>query len=453
MQDKITTLQTQIEGIINSGLTIPDNSITTNKLADYSITQEKLSPDIKIGGLLKVRDLLEGESVINLADISGNKWLYSLFDFSKISASDEKVTDEKDSNKFFSLTTVEPSENGAYALGRNANLIEDTNSFAVGMIFRGDIVNNTGIFRFNGDGNTAINFETGKISFTHSGYYGEIVNPPIDLETFMFLLVGFDTEKDTMDIWINGVKKDSYSLGGRKIGKEGKLNKGYWNDGNNIFNKIAVFNKGSFDDKEVQAISDYIFTVPKYLYVDTSKSFLTLKNGLIRHLTLKNNNGTIKDIVYKDTVRNTTSVNSEGFILSERTLLKPTFTLESSGGCIFIRFDKNSITNQQYLFNYSEEQYLWFNFVSNKLCGRNGSQWIIEEMSVEFSEKNVICFSTDKKVYLNGVYICNLGCNFINAENMIKDLKNEYPIKDYVCYAEPLKDDEINAISSELCSY
>ena len=36
---------------------------------------------------------------------------------------------------------------------------------------------------------------------------------------------------------------------------------------------------------------------------------------------------------------------------------------------------------------------------------------------------------------------------------MIKDLKNEYPIKDYVCYAEPLKDDEINAIYSELCSY
>ena len=43
--------------------------------------------------------------------------------------------------------------------------------------------------------------------------------------------------------------------------------------------------------------------------------------------------------------------------------------------------------------------------------------------------------------------------DFITLESLIKDLKNEYPIKDYVCYVEPLKENEINTISTELCSY
>ena len=483
LETDVNNLQSQIEEIVNNGtsieviervtkeeinklvadgtissLTIPDNSITTNKLADYSITQEKLSPDIKIGSGLEVRDLLEGESVVNISGITGDKWLYSLFDFSKLTGDDVKVTDEKDSNKFFNLTTVEPSENGAYALGYNGHLVDDTNSFAIGLIFRGSPTNRTGIFKFdsssfNGFNDTAINFETGKIAITHTAYYGNIDNVPIDLDTFVFLLVGIDKLKDKMSVWINGVKKGNFSIGGRNIPNNGRLNKGYWSDGTFIFNKIAVFNKGSFGDREVKAITDYIFTVPKYVNVDTSKSFLSVKNGLVRHLTLKDNSGVIKDIVYNDTVRNTTSVSTDGFVLSERILLKPSYSLQANGGGVFIRFDKNSNTDNQYLFNYSSTQYLWFNFNSNKLCGRDGGQWVIKEMTVQFNEKNVIYFDSNKKVYLNGTYICNLGCNFVNVENLIKDLKNDYPIKDYVCYAETLNDEEINTISTELCSY
>lgn len=482
LETDVNNLQSQIEEIVNNGnsieviervtkeeiiklvadgtissLTIPDNSITTNKLANYSVTQEKLSPDIKIGSGLEVRDLLEGESVVNISGITGDKWLYSLFDFSKLTADDVKVTDEKDSNKFFNLTTVEPSENGAYALGYNGHLVDDTNSFAIGLIFRGTPTNRTGIFKFE-DGvytDCAINYETGNIAITHSAYYGTIKNVPLDLDTFMFLLVGIDKVKDTMNVWLNGIKKGSFPIGGRNIANKGSLNKCYngWKDGNFIFNKIAIFNKGNFGDREIKAITDYIFTVPKYVNVDTSKSFLSVKKGLVRHLTLKDNSGVVKDIVYNDTVRNTTSVNSEGFVLSERTLLNPDYSLQANGGGIFIRFDKNSITDNQYIFNYSTTQYLWINFNTNKLCGRNDNIFTIQERTVQFNEKNVIYFDSNKKVYLNGNYICNLGANFTNLENLIKDLKNDYPIKEYVCYAEVLTEDEINTISSELCSY
>lgn len=462
-----------------ANLTIEDNSVTTSKLADYSVTQEKIDPNVKLGVQiddeatsnnetwsskkidsisLKVRDLLKGESVVNISGITGDKYLEALFDFTKLTAEDVKITDEKDSSKFFTLSTVEPSDSGAYALGYNGQMVTTPQSYAVGIVFRGNRITRTGIFKFNGDGNTAINYEDvsqgSGLSITHTGYYGKIFNVPLDIDTFVFLLIGIDMPNDTITIWINGDKRDTFSLGGRVIGNVGNLNKGYWADGSFIFNKIALFNKANFNDREIKAITEHVFTVSKYLNIDTSKSFLSIKNGLVRHLTMKNNtDGVIKDIVYKDIVRNTTSVNTEGFVLSERTLLNPEYSILSNGGGIFIRFDKNFDTNNQYLFNYSDTQYLWVNFSSNKICCRNGSLWVIGQREIQFAEKNVFYFDSSKKVYLNGEYVFDLGVTFENFENLIKDLKNEYPIKDYVCYVEPLNENEINTISTELSSY
>lgn len=455
-----TTTRTEIQRLVDDGtignMTITDNSITTNKLADYCVTQEKLDPNIKIGGTLEVRDLLEGESVINIAGITGDRWLYSLFDFSGLTVEDTILTDVNDSNKFFTLSTVEPSQNGAYVLGNNGHLVDNTDSFAIGLIFRGNPTNRTGVFKFNGGVYTdcAINYESKGIAITNSGYYGTIKYVPLDLDTFVFLLIGIDKTKDIMNVWVNGEKKGSFSIGGKSIANIGALNKGLWNDGSFIFNKIALFSKGNFADREIKAITDYVFTVPRYLNVDTSKSFLSIKEGLVRHLSLKDNtDGIIKDI-YNDTIRNTTSVNSEGFVLSERTLLTPNYDLRSNGGGIFIRFDKNSVTDNQYLINYSETQYFWVNFNTNKMCCRDNNSYPIGERTVQFSEKNVLYFETNKKVYLNGNYLFDYNGQIENhLYPLIKNFKNEYPIKDYVCYAEALSEEEIMTISTELCNY
>ena len=170
---------------------------------------------------------------------------------------------------------------------------------------------------------------------------------------------------------------------------------------------------------------------------------------------MKNNtDNVIKDIVYKDTVRTTSSVTTDGFKLSERTLLNPGYTVLSNGGGIFIRFDKNSVTENQYLFNYSNTQYLWVNFSSNQICSRYETSWAISQREAQFAEKNVLYFDSSKKAYLNGTYLCDLGVtDFTLFEDMIKDLQNVYPIKDYVCYVETLTETEISTISTELCSY
>ena len=483
LETDVNNLQSQIEEIVNNGtsieviervtkeeinklvadgtissLTIPDNSITTNKLADYSVTQEKISPDVKLGGGLKVRDLRTGESVVNIGGITGDKYLEALFDFTTLTTDSTQLTDVSDSSKFFSLSTVEPSVNGAYALGYNGQMTMNPQSYSVGIVFRGNRTSRTGLFKFSGDGNTAINYEDSSVgsgfAITHTGYYGRVIGVPFDLETFIFLLVGVDMVNDVMNIWINGVKKGTFPLDGRQIGNIGYLNNGFWSDGSFIFNKIGIYNKGNFNDREIKAITEHLFTVPKYINVDTSKSFLSIKNGLVRHLTIKNNtDGIIKDIVYNDTIRNTTSVTSEGFVLSERTLLNPNYSVNCNGGGIFIRFDKNSVTDSQYLFKYSDTQYLWINFSTNKICCRDVGIWVIQQREAQFAEKNVLYFDSSKKVYLNGVYLCDTGSTFENTEKLIKDLQNVYPIKDYVCYVEPLNAEEINTISTELCNY
>ena len=439
-----------------ANLTIEDNSVTTSKLADYSVTQEKIDPSVKLGGGLNVRDLIPGESVVNISGITGDKYLEALFDFTTLTTDSTQLTDVSDSSKFFSLTTVQPYDQGAYALGYNGHMTQNPQAYSVGIIFRGELNNRTGIFKVNGDRDTAINYETtdnGTLAVTHTSYYGKIQKIPLYLETFMFVLLGFDVPNNRLNLWINGVKQGTYSLDGKTVGNIGYLNKGYWTDGTFIFNKIAVFNKADFNDRELKALTDYVFTVKKYLYTEPSNSFLSIKNGLVRHLTLKNNDGTIKDVVYNNTVRNTTSVTTEGFVLSERAMLTPKFTLQANGGGIFIRFDKNSDTTNQYIFNYSDTLYLWVNFNSNKICGRIEGQWIISQRTAQFNDKNVLYFDSSKKVYLNGVYFCDIGCPFTNAETVIKNFQNIYPIKDYVCYVEALSEEEINTISTELCSY
>ena len=455
-----TTTRTEIQRLVDDGtignMTIADNSITTNKLADYSVTQEKIDPNVKLGGGLNVRDLNPGESVVNISGITGDKYLESLFDFTTLTAESTSLTDTNGSNKYFKLTTIVPSEDGAYALGYNGQMINNPQSYSVGIIFRGEPNNRSGIFKVNGNKDTAINYETGDngtLSVTHTGYYGKIQKIPLDLETFIFVLIGFDVPNNRLNLWINGVKRDTYSLDGITVGNTGYLNKGYWTDGSFIFNKIAIFNKADFNDRELKALTDYVFTVKKYLYTEPSNSFLSIKNGLVRHITLKNNDETIKDVVYNNTVRNTTSVTTEGFVLSERVMLTPKFTLQANGGGIFIRFDKNNNTTNQYIFNYSDTVYLWINFNSNIICGRIEGQWIISQRNAQFNNKNVLFFDSTNKVYLNGDYLCDTGCPFSTTETVIKNFQNIYPIKDYVCYAEALSEEEIRTISTELCSY
>ena len=457
-----TTTRTEIQRLVDDGtidnMTIADNSITTNKLADYCITQEKIDPNVKLGGGLNVRDLNPGESVVNISGITGDKYLEALFDFTTLTSDSTQLTDERNNSKFFSLSTVEPYEQGAYALGYNGQMTMKPQSYSVGIVFRGNRTNRTGLFKFSGNVNSAINYEDASVgsgfAITHTGYYGRVIGVPFDLETFIFLLVGVDMVNDVMNIWINGVKKGTFPLDGRQIGNKGYLNNGFWSDGSFIFNKIGIYNKGNFNDREIKAITEHLFTVPKYINVDTSKSFLSIKNGLVRHLTIKNNtDGIIKDIVYNDTIRNTTSVTSEGFVLSERTLLNPNYSINCNGGGIFIRFDKNSVTDNQYLFKYSDTQYLWINFSTNKICCRDEGKWIIQQRDAQFTEKNVLYFDNSNKIYLNGKYLCDTGSTFENTEKLIKDLQNVYPLKDYVCYVEPLNAEEIKTISAELCSY
>lgn len=465
----------QIEDGTMANLTLADNSITGAKIQNHTITKDKIHPDVRLGVQindettsgaetwssekinsisLKVRDLRVGESVVNISAITGDKYLEALFDFNGLSAETTKVTDKKDNSKFFSLSKVEPAKDGgAYVLGYNGQLVNNPQSYAVGLIFRGDNeANRTGIFKFSGDDNTAINVERLGVAFTHKSYYCTLENVPLDLDTYMFLLVGIDMPNNTMNIWVNGVKKATCSLGGRKIGNIGYLNKGYWSDGKFIFDKIALFNKANFTDRELKAITEHIFTT-RYLNVNTSKSFLSLKNGLVRHLTMKNNtDGVIKDVVYKDTVRNTTSVTAQGFVLSERTSLGPSYSILNNKGCVFIRFDKTTAAGNKYLLKIDGTLYLWVDFNSNKICSRLDSEWLIGERSITLNEKNVLCF-TNNKVFFNGICISTHNVNLQRLNSLIGDVKNEYPIKDYVVYSESLSEDEIKIISNELCSY
>lgn len=447
---EINSINEQLEDIANKGTTVEVIERITKEEIDRQIADGTIASIIPT---LKVRDLVKGEIVVNLSSITGDKYLEALFDFTKLTAEDVKISDEKDANKFFTLTKVEPSEGGACVLGYNGQMVNNPQAYSIGLVFRGDGNNGTGIFKFEGGDKTAVNYKNLYLSLTNTAYYGDF-KAPLDIDTFMFLLIGLDMPNDTMNVWVNGIKKASYSLGGRKIGNVGYLNQGYWGEGGFIFNKVALFKKANFTDRELKAITDYIFTTNRYLYVDTSKSFLSIKNGLVRHLTMKNNSdGVIKDIVYKDIIRNTTSVTSEGFVLSERIQLTPGYSLEVDGGGIFIRFDKSSDTDNKFIFNYSDTEYLWVNFSTNEICSQRGINWIIRDCTVQFSEKNVIYFDSSKKVYLNGKHIYDVSSRYEYLELLIKDLKNEYPIKDYVCYARSLNDDEIMTISTELCSY
>lgn len=285
------------------------------------------------------------------------------------------------------------------------------------------------------------------LSYTHSSFLDNSFSAGCHNEnTYSTFVSQFDFNNSKIITYVNGVRVKEIPMDDKVIwGNELRLFDGYSTNNNALLTvkNLCVYDRLLSDSECLQVHND-LTNGNRYTTLNPNNSTLTNKNNVIFQLgdTSILEGNTLNNIVgtQNDVITNISSLNSEGFIVSDYATFKQQPTVNNT---VLIKF-KHNIANKS-------EQYLSYDsndvrvYISNdKLYIRGISIWYVNGVSVQLNNGyNIIRVENSANsfdFYLNGTLLTMTQKDTVLFKDRLYN--KSLPIKDFIIIDKFLNEGE-----------